>query len=286
VPGTFENGSRRKKLAITALLPDAQLTVPRDQNATPIPIPEVGVALNRTLAELLDVQAGEMITFRPSVGQRRPIEMPVAAITDGFLGLSAYAQIPYLSRAIGEEETYSAVQLATDGDPEQTRKLYAELKQLPGIQSVGVRGEMIANLEHTFADFMNAFLVVLVLFAGVIFFGTILNVSLVTLSQRKRELATLAVLGYGPWRIGGLLLRESLSITILGTCLGMPLGYGFALLVAMTNKSELFRFPVISSWSVWITTLLTAAIFSLIAQLVVQAMIHRTDWVEALQTRE
>ena len=63
------------------------------------------------------------------------------------------------------------------------------------------------------------------LFAGIVFFGSILNTSLVSLAERQREVATLRVLGYGPWQVGSLLLRESMITTVLGTLLGMPLGY-------------------------------------------------------------
>ena len=63
------------------------------------------------------------------------------------------------------------------------------------------------------------------LFAGIVFFGSILNASLVSLAERQREVATLRVLGYGPWEIGSLLLRESMITTARGHVLGMPLGY-------------------------------------------------------------
>ena len=65
---------------------------------------------------------------------------------------------------------------------------------------------------------------VLVVFAGIVFFGSILNGSLVSLAERQREVATLRVLGYGPWQIGGLLLRESMIVNILGTIAGNAVG--------------------------------------------------------------
>ena len=48
---TFINGQYRKKGAITGLLPDATLTVPRDLDGRPLRIPAHGLAMSRTLAD-------------------------------------------------------------------------------------------------------------------------------------------------------------------------------------------------------------------------------------------
>ena len=54
---------------------------------------------------------------------------------------------------------------------------------------------------------MPAILGFVVLFAGVIFFSTLLNSSLVGLAERRREVATFRVLGYNEWQVGALFLR-------------------------------------------------------------------------------
>ena len=65
---------------------------------------------------------------------------------------------------------------------------------------------MIRSLEKTLVENMWVFIGMLVMFAGIIFFGSIFNASLVSLAERQREVATLRVLGYGPWQIGSLLV--------------------------------------------------------------------------------
>ncbi len=122
--------------------------------------------------------------------------------------------------------------------------------------------------------------------AGIVFLGSILNSSLVSLAERQREVATLRVLGYGPWQIGSLLLRESMIVTLVGTALGMPFGYGLSVLSAMAYDTEMFRFPVVSSAATWVCTLVLAVTFALLAHLAVQRTIHCMDWLEALQAKE
>lgn len=106
------------------------------------------------------------------------------------------------------------------------------------------------------------------------------------LAERQRGVATLRVLGYGPWQIGSLMLRESLIISAVGTALGMPLGYMLTVLLAMGYDTELFRFPVVSTPGVWIGTMVLGIVFTGAAHLFVQRSIHRMDWLDALKAKE
>lgn len=286
VGGTFFNGPYRKKGGITGLAPGATLTVPRDIDGNPVRVPSAGLAMSRKLAEMLHLERGDMVSFRPVKGLRRLHEVPVVEISESYLGTAVYTDIHYLSRLIGEELAVNGVQLTTDRDPEHTAALYRQLKHMPALQAVSTRADMIGNLEKSLTDLMWIFIVILAVFAGVVFLGSILNSSLVSLAEREREVATLRVLGYGPWQIGSLLLRESLIVTLVGTVLGMPLGYALSVLVAMAYDTELFRFPVVSSAGTWIWTVVLAVSFALLAHLAVQRTVHRMDWLEALQAKE
>ena len=283
---TFTNGQFRHKGGITGLAPDATLTVPRDRAARPVRLPAAGLAMSRKMAELLHLDRGDTVTVRPVKGLRREHSVPVAEIVDSYMGAAVYADIHYLSRLVSEELAISGLQLATSHDQKQVRELYRELKEMPSLQGVMNRADMVESLEKTMILNMLVFIGCLVLFAGIVLFGSILNASLVSLAERQREVATLRVLGYGPWQIGSLLFRESMIVTLLGTILGMPIGYLLSVGMAMAYDSELFRFPVILSPGTLVLTLAMAVLFGTLAHLFVQRSIHRMDWLEALQAKE
>jgi putative ABC transport system permease protein len=283
---TFSNGPYRKKGSVTGLAREAQLTVPRDLEGRPIRVPEHGVAMSRQMAERLRLERGDMVTIEPIKGERRTQSVPVVEIADGYLGTAVYADIDYLSRLVGEEVALTGVQLGIDGRPETTAALYRELKQMPALQAVTARKDMIASIEETVLRNQWVIINLLVFFSAVVFFGSILNASLVSLAERQRELATLRVLGYGPWQIGNLLLRESLITTLVGTVLGMPLGHLVTQLIAKTYASDMFRLPVVTSPGLWIQTLAYALVFGLLTHLVVQRVICRMDWLDALKVQE
>ncbi len=283
---TFRNGHRERKGAVTGLAPGALLTVPRDDRARPIRLPATGLAMDRALADILEISAGEEVVLEPVRGDRRPRTVPVTAIVDSFVGTSVYADIDYLSRLVDEEYALDGLQLALDGDPRNEAALFRALAEMPALEAVHARDEMIRAVEETLVQNINGFLGFIVGFAGVILFGSILNSSLISLAERQRELATLRVLGYGPWQVGGLLLRESLLVTLLGTVLGLPVGYGLTWLTAWFVSTEMFRFPVVLSVEAVAGTFVAALAFALATHLIVQRSVHKLDWLEAMKANE
>ena len=163
--------------------------------------------------------------------------------------------------------------------------MYREIKQLPAVQSVNIRADVIHNLENI-VETQRIFIGFVVLFAGVIFFSSLLNSSLIGLAERRREVATLRVLGYNEWQVGGLFLRESLVINSLGTLLGLPLGYTMAWVLSRVYDTEMFRFPLTSPPWVWFGTVVVGIVFALAAHAVVQRNINHLDWLDASKTKE
>ncbi len=286
VPCTFRHGPYAKKGTIIGLWPGARLTVPRDESGRPVAVPAEGLAMSRALADMLRLGLGDAVLVEPARGLRRPFRMTVVRILEGYLGLAVYASLPRLSALLGEEFAMNGVQLALDGSAAGRQALYRYLKQLPALQGYSTRQAALRGFEDTVLRTQWVVLALMVLFAGTAFFGSVLNASLVSLAERQREVATLYALGYGPWRIGSLLLRESLVTTLAGTVLGMPLGYFLSVLTAVAYASEMFRLPIVTRPATWLVTLALGVMFVAAAHLVVQRAIHRMAWLEAIKAPE
>jgi putative ABC transport system permease protein len=241
--------------------------------------------LTDRLADILHARAGDVITMIPVKGERRPVQVPVAQVAQTYFGLAAYADIEYLSRVVHGEFTMTGAQLAVHEPERET--LYRALKQTPAVQSVAARQDMIDNLVQTLVQNQYVFIGILVLFSGIVFFGSVVNSSLVGLAERQREVAMLRAMGYGPWDVGGLFLRENLVVNAVGTLWGLPFGYGLVALTSLAyEQNDLIRLPVVSAPWVWVTTIALSLLFALFAHGVVQWRLHRLDVLEALNVRE
>lgn len=283
---TFTNGPYSRKGGITGLVPSARLTIPRDTAGRPVRIAPHGLTLTRKMAELLHVQHGDLLMVQPTKGLRRMVSAPVAEIADSYLGMAVYANLDYLSSLVSEEFAMTGAQLQLNPDESKRGELYRELKQLPSLQSMTARADMIDCVMQTLIKNQRVFIGLLVLFAGVIFFGSVLNASLISLAERRREVATLRVLGYTEWQVGGLFLRESMATNVVGTLVGLPLGYLLNWGITLAYDTEMFRIPMVDPTRVMLYTLGLGIAFGLAAQAVVQRSISRMDWLEALKAKE
>ena len=283
---TFHHGHHRKKGAITGLVPAARLTVPRDTAGRQVPVPSSGLLMTRMLAELLEARPGDRITIVPTKGLRQPTEVTVTQIIDSYLGLAAYADFHYLNRLVHEESAVSGLQLKVCPGPDSSLALYRELKRMPALQSVNAVREQKASIVRTLLDSMIFTITMIIGFAGIIFFGSILNSSLISLSERQTEIGTFRVLGYGPHEVGMIFLQESLLVNSVGLLIGLPLGYWLSLLLCQLYDTELFRIPQVIRPAGFVWTSVLAVVFTLAAHYFVQRAINKMDWLEALKVKE
>ncbi|MFR5062019.1 MAG: ABC transporter permease [Christensenellales bacterium] len=77
-----------------------------------------------------------------------------------------------------------------------------------------------------FADTFALISMVIILFAAALCVLVIYNLTNMNISERKREIATLKVLGYRDSEVSGYIYREVLIMAVFGIIIGLPLGFG------------------------------------------------------------
>jgi putative ABC transport system permease protein len=241
--------------------------------------------LTRELAKRLAAGIGDQITFTPLEGFRDPIPIEVTRIVESYVGTAAYADFHFLNRLVDEEESVSKVQALVDQRPETLAAFYGELKQLPKLQGFSSLREQKGQLMELLRPIYTVN-TLLILFAGLLFCGSMITASLISLAERRQELATLRVLGYRPAEIGSLFLRESLLINSVGILLGLPVGYEFARFVNRAVATEMTRLPfVVHSRSV-VWTVVLGFVFTLVAYIPVARAVRKMDWGSAINVKE
>jgi putative ABC transport system permease protein len=251
----------------------------------PTPVPEYGVMLTQRLAQVLQVGVGESIDMIPLNGDRQRRRIPVARIVESFVGTAAYADFSYLNRLVGEEAALNSVQAEVDTRQAAVRGFYRELKRTPSLQGFSAVREQKAQLLELIKPLkiVNRFLIG---FAGLLFCGGIVTSSLISLAERKQEIATFRVLGYQPRHIGGIFLRESVLVNSAGTILGLPLGFAFGFFINRFVATDLTRLPFVTDTSTWLLTIGLGILFTFVAYLPVYLAVRRLDWIAALNVNE
>lgn len=279
------NGPYEKRIGVTGLPSNPTMFTPLDDDGNPIVIPPEGIVLTEKLAEILHVQVGDTITLRPLIGRRETVRAPVVSTVQTFLGLSAYANIEYLSRLIGEDYTANSL-LAVTYNIENWQPMYDELRERPTVVGVSRRDRALQQMQRTFGETQGMMLGITIIFAGLIAFGSVLNTALVSLSEREREVGTLRVLGYSPGEVAAILRGEQLILSFFGIALGVLAGIGLSHLVAVAYNTELYRFPVVIKPGNLAQAAFYVALFIALAQTIVYLYIRRVKWLDALKIKE
>ena len=281
----FVNGARKKRIAVTGLPKQSRLFTPLDAKGQPIRIPSRGLVMTDKLARILDVEVGDTLTLRPLIGRREKVQAPIMAIVESYLGLSAYADIDYLSGLIGEDWVANALLGTTFGD-EGWDRMYKELKRRPTIVGISKRERALDQMQSTFGENMGIMLGITVFFSGLIGFGSILNTALVSLSEREREVGTFRVLGYSPGEVAAILRGELVILSLIGIALGLAAGIGLSYLISTAYDTELYRFPVVIKGHRLLEAAVCMGAFMVCAQLIVRRYIGRFDWLTAVKVSE
>ena len=279
------NGPHKRRVGVSGLPSGNRLYTPLDGDGNPIVVPDEGLVLSTKLAEILRVEPGGQLRLRPLIGRREEVTAPVVGTVDTFLGMSAYAHAAYLSRLLGEEMAGNVLYSKSQGGTE-LRPLLAELKKRPTVVAVSERTRSLTQMNETFGKMMRVSLGVLVLFAGLVAFGSVLNAALVSLSERQREVGTLRVLGYTPRQISLIFSGESWLVNGVGILLGLAGGIGLAHLLALAYDTEMYRFPAIVYPSRLAIGAALMWVFITAAQWLTYRMIRSLNWLDVLKTKE
>ena len=126
----------------------------------------------------------------------------------------------------------------------------------------------------------------LILFGAVIFFGAILNGSLISIIERAREIATFRVLGYQPGEIGAIFFRENMIQYGIGSLLGLPLGWWLLWGINSQYTNDMYSVPTVIEPISWVKTVMISIVFILGAHIFVRRAIRKLHWQDALSMKE
>ncbi len=278
------NEHRSRRQSITGLKSVDGLRRLVDARNNPARLPEEGLLLSSKLAGILDVSRGDSLTVEFLQGKRRIVRVPVGGTIDEMLGLSAYMRIDNLDRLTGESGLVNAAYLRIDRD--KAEKLFAELKEMPGVAGTSMLKAMQKSFRELIARSATTSTIVLTTFAGILAFAVVYNGARISLSERSRELSSLRVLGLTRREIAIILLGEQAVLTIVALPLGFLIGIGLSVLLALGLSSELYRMPVVFSSFNFVFALVAIVTVALFSGLMVRYRLDRLDLIAVLKTRE
>ena len=133
---------------------------------------------------------------------------------------------------------------------------------------------------------LNSVVVVLIICASLLAFVVLYNLTNINITERKREIATLKVLGFYEKEAASYVFRENIILTLIGIVLGLVFGIFLHQFVVVTAEVDIVMFDRNISALSYVWSALMTVIFSFLVSLAMRKRISSIDMVESLKSIE
>ncbi len=252
-----------------------------DSDGNSLSLSNNGVIITLKMAELLDVNIGENISIRNSDNELYIVR--VIGICENYISNYMYMNSNYYEEIFNSNDYNSyLVNLDDNIDKEQLSNNLLNTDYFATIQytedNIDMFNDIIAG--------MNNIVYLIIVFSSFLAITVLYNLTIININERKREIATLKVLGFKDNEVSSYVYRETFILTLFGIIIGIFLGYSlntFVLMIAETD--ELLFIKTIKPLS-YILSIIIVIIFNIIVQVITYFILKRIDMIDSLKSIE
>lgn len=245
---------------------------------------ETGVVISEKLSTMLDVTVGDFIDIYIDDVTKKSVK--ITAISENYMSHYIYMSGMQYEELYGEAPEYNQLYFHLDKmTEEQKEALSTRFLALEEVTSVTYVDELEENVA-SMMESLNLVIVVLIVAAGMLAFIVLYNLNNINIIERRRELATLRVLGFYDGEVGMYVYRENILLTIFGILAGIVLGIVLHRFVILTCEIDMIMFGRFISPKSYVYSVLLTCLFSLIVNGGMFFKLRKIDMVESLKSAE
>lgn len=242
------------------------------------------VLISQKMATKLNKKTGDTIKFKDA--NNKVIKAKIKGVFTNYVGHHIYAsETLYKSWNTNAKTTHTYLIKSKKTTKKFERNLGNKIMNVDGVQSV----TFYSSLQKNFKDMIKSIsyiVVVLVISAACLAFVVLYNLSNVNISERKREIATIKVLGFTRKEVDAYINRETILLTILGSLIGLGIGIGLHhLIMNLAEMDDIMFGRTINSISYVISFVMTIG-FNAAINLFMHRKLNKIQMVESLKAVE
>ena len=250
-----------------------------------IKIPSDGIVINQRTAKKLGIKVGnrvEVETVLP-IGPSRLDTVEIVGETQQLFGGGSYINLELANRILQESHLVSGAMLNIE--PGKADAVELELSKMMGIASVLSRQKEIQIFKQDMS-IVTSMVSIMVFFAIVLGFAIIYNASVINFAERRRELASMRVMGFTMQEIASLLLKENIILLACGIILGLPFGRLLVTSYVQSASTDQFSLPVVIYPATYLFSAIGGIIFVIVAHLFALRAVKDLDMVATLKNTD
>ena len=243
-----------------------------------------GVILTEKAAKVLEVQAGDTIYIEDE--EKGEIPYKISAVCENYMMHYLYMTTNAYEEGFKEAPDYNSVYyIMKDGKVGETEAVGGYVIEEDGALSVSYTTNVEEQLDDMLGS-LNIVIVVLVISAGMLAFVVLYNLNNINITERRRELATLKVLGFYPMEVAEYVYRENVILTVIGALAGILLGKILHRFIIVTVEIDTAMFGRNIDFSSFLYGFLITVGFSILVNLVMYFKLKKIDMIESLKSVE
>ena len=222
----------------------------------PLPLQQTGAVITEKLAGVLGVRIGDMIPIDRGTGVFK--QVVVTGIAENYVFHYVYLSPDAFREVFGADAEPSAVFVKTAAlDKDAETALGTRLMDLGHVASVTYYSDAVTKFAETIKS-LDTIVWAMIISAALLAFVVLYNLTIINLSERVREIATIKVLGFFNREVATYVYRENILLTIIGALAGLVVGVGLhrAIMTSIEQDNVMFG-SYISGWSYVIAFVLT-----------------------------
>lgn len=282
VPVTLKNKWLQQDITMMGIPRESQLYNIVDEDENKVSLPQTGVVLSQRLAALLQADIGTTLNVAsPMMKEAQDKQVKVVGIVPQYVGMNAYLSLNAVQDMLGQGELATSIMLNIE--PEniaQFKEKYIQSDLIAGIDEKQERLEKMEEMMATYGSMIFIYMIIGV----VIGFAIIYISSIITVSERNRELASMMVLGLTTREVLSVITFEQWFIGIPAMVAGIPLAKLMLLGMSQMVQSDVFTMPVAIPFSSFITGCLITCISIWLAQKAATRKMSSLNLVEVLKS--
>lgn len=244
-----------------------------------------GVIISEKTAKLLDVKEGDTVEIKDEETGNKKVR--IERICENYLGHYIYITPAYYEKVYGEKPEYNSIFFSVEEScsSKDMEEIGKHILKLDGALSVSYTHDIEKQLDDMLRS-LNLVIIVLIISAGMLAFVVLYNLNTVNIAERKRELATLKVLGFYNGEVAQYVYRENILLTFLGAVVGVVLGKFLHRFIIETVEVDSAMFGRNINLPSFFYSLVLTVVFSMLINGVMYFKLKKIDMVESLKSIE
>ena len=247
---------------------------------------DTGAIITEKLAKDMGVSPGEYITLQ--IDDTTKVQIPVAAVTENYAFHYVYLSKTLYKSIFGGNPRYNYItaNFAIDNiSKEQKVQLNKDFLNEYDISAVAFT-DQIQDSFSNILDSISFIVIILIVSAGLLAFIVLYNLSIINITERIKEIATLKVLGFDDGEVSAYIFRENVILSIIGMTEGVVMGVLLHKLVLFMAEIDIVMYGRDITFFSYIYSLALAFGFSMFVNVVLHNKLKRVDMVESLKSIE